>query len=333
MSKLAATKLTAAQKKILRFTKHIICKRCYRYSEEYSGEEIVFDIKLTFPHGLTRSYTEYCMRCYVNIYPSIASISHQKQRLDCLINVPHYWGVLPTYSGFHFAHKNGIGSKTKNLGDIFWYEFPNPDPKYYGSLVLAVVNLIDYDKDCVLNTYLDFMQRHTYYIFRDLTGYYRIANRLKVFYDSINIDDCKLKKCFCYYEKCPGGAFLNSARYRCTGYFSSLKEAINYLQAEHRFRFHYSGDCDCKMMSRYSNVEEGMHLIICRYSYIEKGKIVRNPWSLQALSAYFIKHYCYHNKREIYNLTHRYIRDIILTIDPIRSDKKWVNHVESDEED
>jgi hypothetical protein len=309
-SKLASIKLSPAQESILISPRKTLCRKCHWYSLQYSSEELVFDIKLTCPNGLRRSYTEYCVRCYATyIYPTIAPISHQKQRLDCLMNIPHYWGVLDNFTGYNFARENGYGSKTHNIGDVLWYEFPNPDPKYHGALVLAIVNLKDERSNNDYCRYRDVfsIDKHTSYIYRDLAGLYRIVYKLAAFY--LDVDKDRKINCFCEFSQCfdRGPTSKNQARY-----FFSLEEALWFLQIEHKEYFHAGNEeCNCKKISRYS--------------YVENGVVVRNPWSLQALSAYFIKHYCCYNKREIYNLTHRNCRDIILTIDPVRSDKKWEN--------
>jgi hypothetical protein len=320
LARISISVLSKLSKEQLKVHNHILCKRCRTFSRDYSEDELLFDMKLSSLAYENRSYTEYCLRCYYShIYPAITSIPHQVQRLKCLINKTHYWGVIDESLGLNYARKNSCTTRSikNSIGNIFWYEFSNPDPIYQGALVLAIVHVKEgketyYSYACNYNFIFDKDIQH---IYRDLkTGFYRLIYRCPIEYVRRVISAGMHASHI--YEPTKEEPNINILRCDDKGlYFLSLEDAILYVQREHKMRFHTlerkEKDCDCKLMSRFS--------------YMENGVVVRNPWNLQAITSHFIKNYCYHNKREIYRLTHRNCRDFILTLDPVKSTQKWLS--------
>jgi hypothetical protein len=274
--------------------KRIYCYQCHWYSFEYSVEELSWDFGFLGKHGFHKSYTNYCIRCYSFIYARIATQTVQNQRLECLMNKSHYWGIVASNyggCGFKFALKN------PHLGDVIWWEFPKPDakPGSYGDLVLAITNLKDRRENLKSYNFSE-IERHTTFIHRELNAYC-VDITTNAFYGFFSTR----------HDPLPFRSSIDEDQSRRC-YFTSLQNAIDYVENSHLHRFHIiAGEsvCDCKKMSRFN------------YKNTVSTQVVRNVWSLQKLSAFFIRQYCYHNKREIFRLTHRICRDIILSANAI----------------
>jgi hypothetical protein len=253
--------------------------------------EIEFDQVLSPP----QFYTFYCNDCYIKqIAPAILRSCDQENRVKYVLNQPHYWGVLEPFDGYQIAEKF--------INDEIWWEFRSANPIHNGELVLAIHN-----------------KRNAFTCSREFLNKY---DRHTSFIKSMKTYDGEYK----YYISHKLNSFLNDVKDNCLDFycsgiplFNSLGDAIVFVQFIHNSEFHkgalrelcesYPAVCVCSKISRFSFKK--------RLRDKNTDKTVNDVWSLQELTAFFIKQYSIHNKAAINRLNHRYCMNNILSTDAV----------------
>lgn len=262
------------------------CCRCsISLASVYSANTITCDLNLT-PKCV--HFTYYCRSCYIaGIHYALLSSYYQKERED-FINSSNYWGVfsINDLTRLKLVFK-------KHPGKVFFWEFPAcitfpmfDIPRYI--LVQAITILESPTPGRVLYHSVSAsssFDRFTTYIYC-LSGRYFVTYGINNFkWDNDN----------------------TPLFWRTVEYFPTLSDAISSILNDHRNR------CSTKDGKAHCNCVKGNRF---HYTESSKGKdVVGNVWSLQDLSAFFIRSYSVFNKEKIINLQHRFARNRILNID------------------
>src|SRR5271170_326512 len=253
-----------------------VCIRCQSKKIGVTRNELVFDTTCV-PELI---FSEYCVKCLTYIYAVILSRDMQDQRQDCFSNQENYFGVLSLYNRLNVKSLAG-------LGEIFFWELVSASSSYRG-LVHAVTILSDsqhrmgfwYESH-------QFIDTCTTYIFRQ-NGIYCITYGATQFYaDNSHNDDVKP-----------------------IVYCLSLDDALAYVQLTHIAQKHKIPGRDtvaCVCTCRKAN----------RFAYVHKdsGKLVREPWTLQQLTAFYMKQFGVFSKKALFNMRPWVVRDMIIDSD------------------
>ena len=223
--------------------------------------------------------------------------SSQDVRAKYVLNQPHYWGVLDRCSHYPELFRKKLG-----IGEELWWEFPSGNPSHNGELVLAISNkklwylIDDDDRDHWMNdNYLT-----TYSLFdRGTTYIKRVKTCIGIKYCVTNYMDHFLTTCT---STDMDNKFINSARF-----FDSIEDVFAFVHEKHVKKVHFSAKiCDCRKISRFSHK--------CKR---RRKRIGNEVWSLQELSAFFIKQYSFYNRKALFNMQHHVCRNIIMSSDAV----------------